>query len=72
MVSAEETPDRTLTEARKACGQLIRAVHGLSERANALLKNYGPLRRVGLDPRRIGAVVQAALVLLRLEHDRAA
>ncbi|WP_460764167.1 HARBI1 family protein, partial [Nocardiopsis oceani] len=66
----KKAPGRVLTEREQSYNQLIRGIHGLSERANALLKNYKALRRVSLDPWRIGAVVQAALVLLHLEHDR--
>jgi len=46
-------------------------VHAPSERANSLLKTtFKALRRVSLDPTRIGAITRAALVLLHLEHDR--
>jgi hypothetical protein len=58
-----------LTVEQKAYNQLIRGVHGIAERANSLLKTtFKALRRVSLDPRRIGAIVKAAHVLLRLEH----
>ncbi|GAA1461924.1 hypothetical protein GCM10009603_28710 [Nocardiopsis exhalans] len=60
-----------LTGDQKAYNQLIRGVHGVAERANSLLKTtFKALRRVSLDPWRIGAITLAALVLLQLEHDR--
>ncbi len=60
-----------LTDGRKAYNQLIRGVHGVAERANSLLKTtFKALRRVSLDPWRIGAITRAALVLLQLEHGR--
>lgn len=60
-----------LTVEQRAYNQLIRGVHGVAERANSLLKTtFKALRRVSLDPRRIGAIVKAAHVLLRLEHAR--
>ncbi|WP_017578588.1 IS5/IS1182 family transposase [Nocardiopsis kunsanensis] len=60
-----------LTDEQKAYNQLIRGVHGVAERANSLLKTtFKALRRVSLDPWRIGAITRAALVLLQLEHGR--
>jgi hypothetical protein len=60
-----------LTIEQKTYNQVIRGVHGIAERANSLLKTtFKALRRVSLDPWRIGAIVKAAHVLLRLEHDR--
>jgi DDE superfamily endonuclease len=60
-----------LTEAQTAYNKVIRAVRGLGERANALLKTtFKALRHVSLDPWRIGTIAKAALVLLHLEHDR--
>jgi len=48
-------------------------VHGIAERANSPLKTtFKALRRVSLDPWRIGAIVRAALILLQLEHGRTA
>jgi hypothetical protein len=62
---------RELTIEQKTYNQLIRGVHGVAERANSLLKTtFKALRRVSLDPWRIGAIVRAAHVLLRLEHAR--
>ncbi|MFD8529683.1 transposase family protein [Streptosporangium canum] len=60
-----------LTIKQKAYNQLIRGIHGVAERANSLLKTtFKALRRVSLNPWRIGAIVKAAHVLLRLEHGR--
>lgn len=58
-----------LHEEQQAYNQLIRGVHGVCERANSLLKTtFKALRRVSLDPWRIGAIVRAGLVLFRLEY----
>ena len=60
-----------LTEAQTTYNHVIRGVHGVAERANALLKEtFAALQRVSLEPGRIGAIVKAALVLLHLEHGR--
>jgi hypothetical protein len=60
-----------LTEAQTTYNKVIRGVHGVAERANALLKEtFAALQRVSLSPTRIGAITKAALVLLHLEHDR--
>jgi hypothetical protein len=60
-----------LTVEQKIHNWVIRGVHGVAERANSLLKTtFKALRRVTLDPWRIGAVIKAAHVLLRLEHGR--
>jgi hypothetical protein len=62
---------RDLAEEHHARNALIRGVHAIAERANSLLKTtFKALRRVSLDPNRIGAIVKAALVLLHLEYDR--
>ncbi|GLW98181.1 hypothetical protein Misp02_22680 [Microtetraspora sp. NBRC 16547] len=59
-----------LTE-QKAYNQVIRGVHAVAERANSLLKTtFKALRRVSRGPWRIGAIVAAAHVILRLEHGR--
>jgi hypothetical protein len=58
-----------LTDEQKAFNQVIRGVHAVAEHANSLLKTaLKALRRVSLDPWRIGAITRAALVLLRLKH----
>ncbi len=60
-----------LTEDQNAYNSVIRAVHGVGERANALLKEtFAALQNVSLDPARIGDIAKAALVLLHLEYDR--
>jgi hypothetical protein len=58
-----------LTDEQKAFNQIIRGVHAVAEHANSLPKTaLKSLRRVSLDPWRIGAITRAALVLLRLKH----
>ncbi|MFJ9746566.1 HARBI1 family protein [Streptomyces chartreusis] len=60
-----------LTEAQHTFNRVIRGIHGMCERANALLKTtFKALRRVSLDPSRITQIAAAALVLLQLEYDR--
>ena len=60
-----------LTDQQGTYNKVIRAVHGIAERANAPLKeNFAALQLVSLSPTRIGAIVKAALVLLHLEHGR--
>lgn len=60
-----------LTEAQNTYHKVIRAVHGIAERANALLKEtFAALQNVSPDPSRIGDIAKAALVPLHLEHDR--
>jgi hypothetical protein len=60
-----------LTEAQTTYNKAIRGVHGVAERANALLKGtFAALQIVSLDLSRVGAIVKAALVLLHLEHGR--
>ncbi|MFD4977517.1 transposase family protein [Streptomyces sp. NPDC058424] len=60
-----------LTEAQQTFNKVIRGIHGVCERANALLKTtFKALRRVSLDPSRITQIAAAALVLLQLESDR--
>ena len=60
-----------LTEARTTYNKAIRGVHGVAERANALLKEaFAALQKISLDPWHVGAITKAALVLLHLEHGR--
>ncbi|MFD0508124.1 transposase family protein [Streptomyces chiangmaiensis] len=60
-----------LTEAQQTFNRVIRGIHGMCERANALFKTtFKALRRVSLDPSRITQIAAAALVLLQLEYDR--
>ncbi len=52
----------------QAHNRLINALRAPAERANALLKStWQALRRITLDPGRIGAITAAALVLLNLQ-----
>jgi hypothetical protein len=63
--------DGELTEAQQTFNKVIRGIHGVAERANALLKvTFKALRRVSLDPSSITRIARAALVLLQLEHGR--
>jgi hypothetical protein len=60
-----------LTESDEAFNAIIRGVHAVAERANALLKvTFKALRRVSLDPTAITRIARAALVLLQIEHGR--
>ncbi|MDQ0946140.1 hypothetical protein QFZ24_000063 [Streptomyces phaeochromogenes] len=60
-----------LTEQAQTFNAVIRAIHAVAERANALLKvTFKALRRVSLDPTAITRIARAALVLLQLEHGR--
>ncbi|MEV7706916.1 transposase family protein [Mesorhizobium sp. B2-3-3] len=60
-----------LAEHQQAFNKVIRGIHGVAERANALLKvTFKALRRVSLDPAAITRIARAALVLLQLEHGR--
>jgi hypothetical protein len=62
-----------LAESEQTFNAVIRGVHAVAERANALLKvTFKALRRVSLDPAAITRIVRAALVLLQLEHGRTA
>jgi hypothetical protein len=55
----------------QAFNKVIRGIHGVAERANALLKvTFKALRRVSLDPAAITRIARAALVPLQLEHGR--
>jgi hypothetical protein len=59
-----------LNNDQKTYNKLLRGVRGVGERANALLTaRFKALRRVSLDPWRIGKITQAALVLLHHEND---
>lgn len=61
----------TLTDDEKTFNKLLRGTRALAERANSLLvMRFKALRRISLCPWRIGAITQAALVLLRHENDQ--
>jgi hypothetical protein len=63
-----------LNAEQQTFNKVIRGIHGVAERANALLKvtfkAFKALRRVSLDPGSITRIARAALVLLQLEHGR--
>ena len=62
---------RNLESGNRASNQVITALRAPAERANALLKStWKALRRVTVCPRRIGAIVAAALVLLTMQRGR--
>ena len=70
-VPVKKIKGRHLTADQKTYNKLLRGVRGIGERANALLiVRFKALRRVSLDPTRIGAITRAALVLLHHENDR--
>lgn len=70
-VPVKKTKGKRLTDDQKTYNKLIRGIRGIGERANALLiMRFKALRRVSLDPWRIGAIIAAALVLLHQENDR--
>ncbi len=51
--------------------RLFRAIRGIGERANSLLKTtFKALRHVSLDPWRIGDISRAALAILHIEHNK--
>lgn len=60
-----------LDDEQQAFNSVVRGVHAVAERANALLKvTFKALRRVSLDLSGITRIARAALVLLQLEHGR--
>jgi hypothetical protein len=64
-VPVKKRKGRKLTEDQKTYNKLLRGIRGIGERANALLiVRFKALRRVSLNPCRIGAITTAALVLL--------
>ncbi|MFD4276728.1 transposase family protein, partial [Streptomyces cyaneofuscatus] len=67
----QEAARRPALHRAETFNKVIRGIHGVSERANALLKvTFKALRRVSLDPGSITRIARAALVLLQLEHGR--
>ena len=59
-----------LSDDQHTYNKLLRGLRGVGERANALLTvTFKALRRVSLDPWRIGKITQAALVLLYRENN---
>jgi hypothetical protein len=62
------TKGHALCSDNRARNRLINALRAPAERANSLLKNtWRALRRITLDPWRIGPITTAALVLLQLQ-----
>jgi hypothetical protein len=70
-VPIKKAPGQRLTDDQKTYNKLLRGVRSIGERANALLiVRFKALRRVSLDPYRIGAITAASLVLLHHENGR--
>jgi hypothetical protein len=70
-VPVKKAKGKKLTDDQKTYNKLVRGNRGIGERANApLIMRFKALRRVSLDPWRIGAITAAALVLLHHESDR--
>jgi hypothetical protein len=70
-VPVKKHKGKRLTDDQKTYNKLIRGIRGIGKRANALLiVRFKALRRVSLDPGRIGAITAAALVLLHHENNR--
>ncbi|MEO3781751.1 transposase family protein [Actinocorallia sp. B10E7] len=69
-VPVKKNKRRKLTDDQRTYNKLLRGLRGVGERANALLTvTFKALRRVSLDPWRIGRITRAALVLLYQEHN---
>lgn len=70
-IPIKKATGRKLTDDNTTYNKLLRGVRGIGERANALLiVRFKALRRISLDPYRIGAITAAALVLLHHENRR--
>ncbi|MET7313781.1 transposase family protein [Streptomyces sp. NPDC005571] len=68
---ARKPQGRELGLKQKTFNKVIRGIHGVAERANALFKvTFQALRRVSLDPGSITRIARAALALLQMEHGR--
>ncbi|MCX5318168.1 transposase family protein [Streptomyces sp. NBC_00154] len=68
---AKKPQGRELDLKQKTFNKVIRGIHGVAERANALFKvTFKALRRVSLDPGSITRIARAALALLQMEHGR--
>lgn len=68
---AKKPQGRELTIRQKTFNKVIRGVHGVADRATALLKvTFKALSRASLDPGSITRIDRAALVLLQLETGR--
>ncbi|MEV0133717.1 transposase family protein [Dactylosporangium sp. NPDC050688] len=70
-IAFKKPKDGRLTLHQQQLNHAHNAVRAIAERGNALLKGmFRALRNVSLCPRRIGAIVAAALVLLHTDHAR--
>jgi hypothetical protein len=69
---AFKTPEHgKLTTMQQRFNKARNGLRAIGERGNSLLKmTFRALRKVSLDPWRIGAVVAAALLLLHYDHAR--
>jgi hypothetical protein len=66
-------PDSPLAEEHHAYNAVQTALRAIGERRNALLKTtFKTLRRVSIDPSRIGDITAAALVILQWKEGRTA
>src|SRR5699024_3858791 len=62
---------RRLNDKELIYNRVFRAIRSIGERANALLKTtFKALRHISLNPWRIGAITQAALVILHTQHQQ--
>lgn len=60
-----------LSAVQKQLNKVHNGLRAIGERGNSLLKmTFRALRNISLDPRRIGKIVAAALVLLHIDHGR--
>ena len=60
-----------LTNLQQRLNKVHNGLRAIGERGNSLLKTtFKTLRNVSMDPRRIGTIVAAALVLLHFDHAR--
>lgn len=65
--------DRELTVDQRQYNQALGALRALAEKANADLKmRFRALRRIGLNPWRIGVIARACLAVFQHEHGRIA
>jgi hypothetical protein len=68
---AKKLQGRELDLKQKTFNKVIRGIHGVAERANALFKvTFKALRRVSLDPGSITRIARAAVALHQMEHGR--
>ncbi len=73
MILCKRVKGGGLREDQQKHNRVHSALRAVGERANALLKvTFRALENVTLGPWNIGLIIQAALVLLHIEHRRAA